>query len=483
MNAARNIAKNTSLLLTAQVLNFVLAFFYTVYYANYLGAAGFGMISTALALAGILTIFTDLGLTSLTVRDVARDKSLASRYLGNITVIKLIFSIITLLATFVIVYLFFNDPTSATVIYIMTIALILGVISGTFGSVFQAYEKMEYISVTIVLNAILMLIGIYLAIYYNANILAFAMVYLIINFIILICNIAICLWRFVVPKFEVDLKFWKSLIFESYPLAISSIFAIIAFKVDIILLSYISGDAATGFYSAAYKLLEALMFIPSVYATAIVPVFSKFHIDSRESLQFSYYKSFKYLSILGIPIAVGTTLLANEIILLIFKSGFIEAVPVLQILIWAVPIIFVSYVLGVSIMSINRQHESVRITFIAMVLNVILNLILIPIYGYIGAAIVTVITELSLFLLYYHLISKNLCKIKLRKILVKPIVASFFMAFFIILIKTYVYVGGINLFVVIILATLIYFAVLILLKSFSDSDKKIFKDILGNIDK
>ncbi|EKF86488.1 flippase [Methanobacterium formicicum] len=477
MNTTQKIAKNTSLLLISQVLSFLLAFFYTLNYANYLGAAGFGIISAALALAGILTIFTDLGLTTLTVREVARDKSLASKYIGNITIIKLIFSIVTLIATFIIVQLFVHDQQSSTVIYIITTALIFGVISGTFSAAFQAYQKMEYQSIATVLYSILMFAGIYIAIYYNSNILAFAMVFLIINFLILLFNIAICLWKFVVPRFELDLKLWKSLIIESYPLAVSSIFAVIAFKIDTIMLSFLAGDVSTGLYSAAYKLLEALMFIPSVYATAILPVFSKFHIDSRESLQFSYYKSFKYLSMLGIPIAVGTTLLANEIILLLFQSGYIQAIPILQILIWAIPIIFVSYVIGASIISINRQHETMRISFICMLLNVILNLIFIPKYGYIGAAVVTVITELSLFLFYYHLISKYLCKIKLRKVLLKPIIASFIMALSIILIKTIMV--KVNLWVIIIIATITYFAVLILLKSFTKSDKEIFKDIRG----
>lgn len=472
MNTAQKIAKNTSMLLISQILSFLLAFFYTIYYANYLGATGFGVLSLALALAGLLTSFTDLGLTTLTVRDVARDKSLASKYIGNITLIKLFFSIITLLATFLIVQLFVHDQQSATVIYIITISLIIGVITGTFSAVFQAYQKMEYQSITTVLNSILMFAGVYIAIYYNSNIMAFALVYLFINLIILIFNTTICLWKFVVPQFELDLKFWKSLILKAYPLAVSGILALIAFKIDIIMLSFIAGNDSTGFYNAAYRLLEALMFIPSVYATSILPVFSKFHINSQESLQFSYFKSFKYFSILGIPIAVGTTLLANEIILLFFKSGYMATVPILQILIWAIPIIFVNYVLGASIISINRQHETMRICFICMVLNIALNLILIPLYGAIGAAVVTVITEFVLVLLYYHLVSKYLCKIKLLKVLLKPIIASFFMALFIIFVKS-------NLFVVIIIATLIYFTVLILLKSFSESDKEIFKQIMG----
>jgi len=90
MNTVQRIAKNTGVLLVSQIASYILGFFFVMYTARYLGAAGFGILSFALAFTGIFGVFADLGLSTLTIGEVARDKSLASDYLGNIAVMKVI---------------------------------------------------------------------------------------------------------------------------------------------------------------------------------------------------------------------------------------------------------------------------------------------------------------------------------------------------------------------------------------------------------
>ncbi len=216
--------------------------------------------------------------------------------------------------------------------------------------------------------------------------------------------------------------------------------------------------------------MVALMFLPSVYATAILPVFSKFFVTSKDSLKFGYSNSFRYLTILGLPIAVGTTFLANDIILFLYKSAFAPSILILQILIWAIPIIFLNYVLGSSIISIDKQRETVKVLFFAMALNIVLNLIFIPHYSYIAASIITVLTELFAFIFYLRIMSLYGYKIRLN-ILVKPVIASIIMALFIISVH-------INVILVILISTIIYFGVLILLKEFSEEDINLFKQII-----
>ena len=84
MNTVQRIAKNTGVLLISQIASYILGFFFIIYTARYLGAEGFDVLSFALAFTGIFGVFSDLGLSTLTVREVARDKTQASKYLGNI---------------------------------------------------------------------------------------------------------------------------------------------------------------------------------------------------------------------------------------------------------------------------------------------------------------------------------------------------------------------------------------------------------------
>ena len=486
MSAVRKVAKNTTVLLISQIISYILAFFYTIYTARYLGASGFGIISFALALGAILSIFTELGLSTLTVREVSRDKSLANKYIGNTIALKIILSSITLVSMVLVVTLLHYPPQIAALIYLITISFVVGAFTSIFYSVFQAYEKMEYQSIGQIINSIIMFSGILLIINYQLSIVNFGRIYLIASVISLIYGIIICMWKFILPrieidlnlwkfvlsKVEIDLNLWKFLIIEAIPLTISSVFLLIAFRVDTILLQIINGNVAVGLYNAAYSLMTALMFVPLVYVSAIFPMLSRLNVSSKELLKISYERSVKYLVILGLPIAVGTTLLANPIILIIYKSGFSQSIVALQILIWSIPIIFVNYILGTAINSINKQRDIVKTAFVAMLLNIVLNLLLLPKYGLIAACFITVLTELTCFIFWFHIMNVHGYKIPIFKMLLKPLLASLIMGLFIILLSA-------NILLVIMLSTIIYFGVLYILKTFSENDITLFKKIIG----
>ena len=223
---------------------------------------------------------------------------------------------------------------------------------------------------------------------------------------------------------------------------------------------------------AAYRLMEALIFFPAVYVTSIFPVFSTLYVSSQKPLKSAYEKSFKYLTILSLPIAVGITLLADQIILLIFKSAYIPSILTLQILIWVLPFSFVNYMLGSLLTSMNRQITLLKITICSLAVTVVLNLVFIPMYSYLGAAVVTVATDAFAVALSFYVASKLVSKIKIHQVIFKPAVACLIMGLFILLFKS-------NLFIVITLSVIIYFAALILLKTFTPEDYDLFRQILN----
>ena len=167
MSRVRKIAKNTTMLFISQIITYIMGFFITMYSARYLGAEGFGIISLALAITGILVVFTDLGLGTLTVREVARDKSLVDKYTSNVAVIKLMLALFTFILTAVIVYLFGYTDEIKVVVYIITGSTLINALSGIFYPIFQSYEKMEFQSIANVLNSSIMLIGTFFVIFNN----------------------------------------------------------------------------------------------------------------------------------------------------------------------------------------------------------------------------------------------------------------------------------------------------------------------------
>ncbi len=472
MSAVRRIAKNTTLLFISQIITYVIGFFIAIKMGNYLGPLGFGIIGTALALTAIYGVFTDLGLGTLTVREVSRDKSLAKKYVANTTVMKIILAVFTFLLTFLTVNLVHYSQQEIYVIYIITGSVIFNSFSGVFYSIFQSYQEMGFQSLAAIVNSILMLIGVIIVIFYNLNVIAFAYLYLISNAAVFIYALIFYMRKFKWPKIEVDYDFWRPAIMAALPLSIGSIFSLVAYRVDTVLLSILKTSVQVGYYTASYNLMMVFLFLPGVFTTAIFPVFSNLFVSAQDSLKYGYKKSFKYFTILSLPISVGVTLLSPQIIHLIYPK-FLPSILILQILIWAIPITFLNYIFGTIIPAMNRQNLLVKITFISMIVNISLNLVFIPRYSYLGAAVVTVITELVVFILCYYILSKSFCKINLPSVIFKPAIASIVMALFIIMTMK------LNLFLDILIAIIIYFGAIIALKTFTDEDYAILKEIIN----
>jgi len=443
-----------------------------MYTARYLGAAGFGILSFALAFTGIFGVFSDLGLSTLTVREVARDKTLASKYLGNITVMKIILVIITFGLIALTINLLGYPEQTIKVVYLVALSVIFGAFSNMFNSIFQAYEKMEYVSVGRILSSALMLAGALFAISYGFDVVGFASIYFIVSAIVLGYSFVVCAWKFAKPKMEVDWSFWKRSIKEAWPMGGMAILIMIYFRIDTVMLSLMKGDTAVGLYSAAYRLSEISTVIPSMFMASVFPVLSRYHKDSMSSFTSTYGKSVKYLLYLALPMALTVTLLSRTIVNLVYGSEFSGSVIALQILIWAAAIMYVTMVQGTTIVTADRQMFSFKVCAVTAVLNVILNLIMIPKYSYIGASATTVATEAFGLFVGIFFLNRWGYKLNLTDICL-PSFLGLCMAAVVSIILTNM---GINTFVISILAIVIY-GVIVYKMGIDEEDKQLIRDI------
>ena len=477
MNTVQKIAKNSLVLLASNIISKILGFFYVMYIARYLGAEGFGILSFALAFTGIFGVFSDLGLSTLTVREVARDKSLAGKYLGNITVIKIFLVIITFGLIAITIKLLGYPTQTIKVVYFLALSVIFSSFSNIFNSIFQAYEKMEYQSIEQILSSTLMLVGALFAISQGFSVVGFASIYFMVSAISLGYSFVVCVWKFTKPKIEVDWNFWKPTIKEALPFGLIGIFVTIYFWIDSVMLSLMKGNEVVGWYSMAYRLIVIIGSINASFFSAIFPATSKYYKTSRESLIIAYKKSFKYLSIVGLPIAMGTTLLANRIIMLIYGSEYGPSITALRILIWAGMFLFLTPLFGTILASIDRQDLGLRTTGVCALANVLMNLLLIPKFSYIGASVATVVTEAIGFILQYYFISKHLYQIQLHKYIAIPLVATLAMSYVIFELKQ------LNLFVLVLIAITVYLTILHELRAFPKEDVDLLTNILKSLRK
>ncbi|HUV45501.1 MAG TPA: flippase [Dehalococcoidia bacterium] len=483
MSTVQRVAKNTTVLLAAQIASYLLAFFYMMYTARYLGATGFGILSFALAFTGIFAVFGDLGLRPLTVREVARDKSLAQKYLANVSLMKIILVAVTFGLIALTINLMGYPEEKIKVVYFLALFVIFQAFTQMFYSIFQAFERMEFQAIGQMLNAALILGGVIFVIKYGFSVVGFASLYAIASAIVLVYSFAVMKLKFSnlalaspAKAIEFDWGFWRPTLKEALPFGLTMFFATIFYWIDTVMLSFMKGDAVVGWYNAAYRMVLVLLFIPAAWDSAIFPVMSKFYITSLDSLRLSFEKSVKYLTMLGIPIGLGTTLLAQRFILQIFGTEYMPSVIALQILIWSVVITYVCGSVGTLLQTTNNQVVFAKIVGVCTFISVVLNLIFIPKYSYIAASIIAVLTTLISVILQCIAslqIGLNLISRKFLSSLGKVVFASILMGISI------NYLRNMTLILLIPLAASIYFITIFILRFFNKEDILIIRQLIN----
>jgi len=469
--------KNIGSLFISQTLGYVIVFIYTIYLIRYLGVENFGILSFALALTSILEILSDLGLNILMTRDVARDKSLTQKYFNNIIGIKLILLVILVSGTVLGLNLMSYPLNEIYVIYLILFMFIFNTFSGVFYSLFQAYEKLEYQSIANILNSILMLAGVLLIIKFNSGLILLSILYALIGGLVLLFYVYISLTRFKFPKprFEFDFNFWKPTLAQALQFGLIGVFTTIYVWIDSVMLSFMVGNEAVGIYNAAYRIVLVLLFIPIVINAAVFPVMSRLYGSSSDSLQRITEKYFKFMLLISMPMGILITFFAGNIILLLFGNQYYPSVIALQILIWATVLTFINSSYVQLFQSSDKQMTVTKIAFIGMIINISLNLLLIPKYSYIAASFNTLVTELGGAVLILTVATRNnsLNPRKVSRDFVKISISGLVMFSSLVIFKE------LNIFILVIISTIIYLAVIYITRTIDKEDIRIIKQIRG----
>ncbi len=233
------------------------------------------------------------------------------------------------------------------------------------------------------------------------------------------------------------------------------------------------GNEAVGIYNAAYRLIYVFLFIPNLFITALFPVMSRHFESAKELLKLEYQKSFKYLFVVAIFILIYGFVFADEIILLIYGEKFVLSIIALQTLIWAIPIIFLNALFTNMMNAMNKQRLVTVVVGSNALFNVVLTLILIPNFSFVGASIATVLTEGLGFSLLFYYISRHYFKVSLNYYILKPILSGIVLGIFVYIIKTqlnWILAGIIGLF--------IYLIVIYVMKIINNEDINLLKEIL-----
>ena len=404
---AKKIAYNVVFNAVAKVLSTVLALVAIGFITRYLGKEGFGDYATVLAFFSFFGAIADMGLYSVSAREISRKGADEKKIMGNVFVLRVISSLFVFsLAPIIIIFLPYSQEVKLGIL-LSAAAFLFSSSYMVLNGIFQKNLAMDKVMAAELFGKVIQVGFIILAIKsdwgFMAIILSLALCMLI-NFIL----VFLLSRRYLKFKLRINFSYWKKFLKMSFPMGISVIITFMYFKMDTIMLSIIKGSADVGIYNAAYKIIENITFFPAMIIGLILPLMSRYIFTDREKFENISNKTFKIFCILTVPLIVGALFLAEKIIGLIGGAGFMESANILRVLIFALAFIFFGHFFNSVLLAGNLQKKLMEVLAFCAIFNVGTNLIVIPCYSYGGAAIASVFTEMLVVALTFCLTVKYL---------------------------------------------------------------------------
>jgi O-antigen/teichoic acid export membrane protein len=429
-------------------------------------------------------IVTNFGLDLYVIREASRERLKAMLYLLNSSYVRLALMVlcIPLLLAFMFVRQSFIEPALDNQALIAMALLYIGLAPASINkgltSIFYAFQKAEIpAAVTTITTINKAVLGVF-ALLMGYGIVGLAGVSILLNLI----TLAILFWsaRRVMREADVedvtkqpDGALIKSMTTESRPLMFNHFLATIFFQIDVILLEALRGAVVVAQYSVAYKWLMSINVVPAFFTQALFPVMSRQWSENPPSLKRSYTLAIKIMVALTIPLAILFSILAETLTIILGGAEYLPGGAVaLQIVIWSIPFGWANSVTQYALIAVEKQRAITRAYIMAVVFNVVANLIFIPPYGYQAAAVITILSELVLFIPFAYLMQSALGRINWFDIAWRPCMAGLAMA------GAVLVLGNLSMPLAIVGGGVVYSVAFILLRPLNDEERRMVMPIV-----
>lgn len=444
----------------ADIIARLLSTVLSVYIARSMGASVFGQLAFAIAFTNYFNLFSDFGLTTLGIREIARDKSQTPSFATNITALQVWLSLILIGVLGGLLFFMPLEINLKWLTFLVGLSMLPGAFSLTY--VFQAYEKMEFTALVRILTQILTVVTAFALIYFTKNILALPIVQFLVGLLSALL-IYYLLKRFIYFSWsQIEFAKIRFLFRLAIPFVISGLAIQIYYSLDSIILQFLKGSTVVGYYSAGYKVVLLLIGFAGFFQTAIYPTLTNFLKADLEKANELVARTSKLLIFICLPIAVGGTVLAPKIISFLYGNAYTESILPFQILIWSIFTIYVNVSFGATLLAAGRERQYTKSAVMGAALNLIFNLVLIPKFSLVGAAIATMITEFYVLIsLYYY--SSKVIKVSILKNLIQAFFTAVAMGAILVFLD-------LNVLVLITLGAVLYFSAVFIFRFLDKND-------------
>ncbi|MCU0452751.1 MAG: flippase [Bacteroidetes bacterium] len=418
------VARNTAFLLAAQILVKVFAFAALVVLANRLDVATFGLFNFVLAFASLFIPLADLGIDTVLVREMAADQQRRSAQAGTAIRLKLGTAALTFVVILAAYAVAPKAEAPAGLMVLAAILVVLRSLPATISALFRARQLMAEDSLIQVSAKVVEFVAIGAALLLSASLWGLYVCLIAGSLVQLAATFYMARRRGFLSDLRYDRDMALRLVRGGLPFAATGVSVMIYFHIDAVLLAYLVGEAETGLYRAATNVMFAASGFSAAVVLALFPMVAEYHERNRTETVRVAANAVTYSMALAFPIAFGGTALASLLMGALYRSSYAGAENVLLVLLWWLPISFVTNVFGYVLGAIGRQSTVLRVTIINAIFNVLLNLLLIPQLGAVGAAIATVATEVLGWTLLRGVVRREFGPLMDRSRLLRIIVAS-----------------------------------------------------------
>ncbi len=412
------IAKNTSYFTLALILQKIISLSYFTIYARALGPADLGQYYFAISVTSIFSIIIDFGLGNVVTREVAKYPEKARAILSSVVAVKLPLTLITILAVMGWSLAWDYDGVTQQLIYISIAAMVLDSFTGVFYAIARGFHNLKFESISSVIFQLIVLILSLLVLQQQWPItwlMATLVAASLFNFF----------YALIVVRSVWKISGWphwdKALIKELFAVALPfGLFVIVQrfyTYFDSVLLFKLAGDRAVGLYQIPFKIIIALQFLPMAFVASLYPALSSYWHSNRDRLASIFERAINYCLMIAIPVSIGTIVMAEKIVLL-FKDEFSESAVLLKVSMLAVPFMFLGFPVGALLNACDRQKRNTINMGITAALSALINIMLIPRFGVLGACITTLVSSALMLVLGWKVIPQ------ITKIHWQPLLAS-----------------------------------------------------------
>ena len=398
MSVSRKIAGNTLVQLAGKAVTTVASLALVALITRSLGVSSYGGYIAVLAYGQFFAVFADLGINVYAVKRLSSKEGDVEREASAMYSIRLIGAVVILGIAALIVPFMPYDAAVKQSIWVVLFAIFAQTVNSLFVSVLQAELEMRYATFSEVAGRISILVFTAAAVLLHGGLMGVILATTAGNVINMVLSYVYAA-RFVRLRPALDWPLMRYIVRQSLPISITAILSYVYFKVDTVILSavHLSGgrdsSVELGIYGSAYKVLELLQLIPTIFLGNLFPVLSSYVATDRKKAESLLQKAFNAMALVGFPITATVFILATPLIVFVAGAGFAPAAVPLRILAFAVLLTYFNGLLTYTALALGLQRNLIWVYAAATVFNVALNLIFIPQYSYLAAATTTCLTE------------------------------------------------------------------------------------------